>query len=219
VNEPLRIVVGEDQPLMREGIVSVLERAGFDVVAVAEDADTLVRATLAARPDVMLTDIRMPPSFREDGLRAAIEVRARDESIGVVVLSQYLEDSYALDLVGDQAARVGYLLKEKIASPEVLVDAIRRVADGGTALDPDVIARLIGRNRRAGPLDALTERERVVLSLMAEGLSNNAIAQRLVVTVAAVERHVTGILGKLNLPQDDAEHHRRVVAVLRFLQG
>ena len=196
-----------------------MERAGFDVVAVAEDAGPLVRATLAARPDVMLTDIRMPPTYREDGLQAAIEIRARDDRIGVVVLSQYLEDSYPLDLVGDQAARVGYLLKEKIASPQVLVDAIRRVADGGTALDPDVIARLIGRKRRAGPLDGLTERERVVLSLMAEGMSNNAIAQNLFVSVAAVERHVTGIFAKLNLPQDDAEHHRRVVAVLKFLQG
>lgn len=219
MGEPLRIVIGEDQPLMREGIVSVMERAGFDVVAVAEDAGTLVRATLAARPDVMLTDIRMPPTYRDDGLQAAIEIRARDNRIGVVVLSQYLEDSYPLDLVGDQAARVGYLLKEKIASPHVLVDAVRRVADGGTSLDPDVIARLIGRTRRAGPLDALTERERVVLSLMAEGLSNGAIAQHLVVSVAAVERHVTGIFAKLNLPQDDAEHHRRVAAVLKFLQG
>jgi DNA-binding NarL/FixJ family response regulator len=219
VGAPLRIVVGEDQPLMREGIVSVLERAGFDVVAAAEDAGALIRATLELRPDVMLTDIRMPPQNRDDGLQAAIDIRTQDDKIGVIVLSQYLEDDYALDLVGDQAARVGYLLKEKIASPQVLVDAVRRVAEGGTALDPDVIARLIVRKRPAGPLDVLTERERVVLSLMAEGLSNNAIAQRLVVSVAAVERHVTGILAKLSLPQDDAGHHRRVVAVLKFLRG
>lgn len=204
---------------MREGIVSVLQRAGLDIVAVAEDAVELVRATLDVRPDVMLTDIRMPPRNADDGLRAAIDIRQQDSTIGVVVLSQYLEDRYALDLVGDQAAGVGYLLKEKIASPELLVDAVRRVAQGGTALDPDVIARLIGRKRPAGPLDVLTPRERVVLSLMAEGLSNNAIAQRLVVSLAAVERHVTGIFTKLNLPQDDADHHRRVVAVLKFLRG
>lgn len=204
---------------MREGIVSVLERAGVQVAAVAADATTLVRAALEVRPDVVVTDIRMPPDYRDDGLRAAVAIREQNERIGVIVVSQYLEDRYALDLVGDRAAGVGYLLKEKVASPDVLVDAVRRVAAGESALDPDVIARLIGRKRPAGPIDQLTARERDVVTLMAEGWSNGAIAQRLVVTVAAVERHVTNIFVKLGLPQDDVDHHRRVVAVLSFLRG
>ncbi len=214
----LRVVIGEDQALVREGLTAVLERAGFDVVGVAGDAPGLVRTALAERPDVVLTDIRMPPHHSDDGLLAAVQIRQQDDRIGVIVVSQYLEDRYALELVGDRAAGVGYLLKEKIASGDVLSDAVRRVAAGGAALDPDVIARLMRRPRAASPLDRLTAREREVLALMAEGLSNTAIAGRLVVTVAAVERHVTGIFAKLDLPADDRQRHRRVVATLRFLR-
>lgn len=214
----LRIVVGEDQALVREGVVRMLERAGFDVVGTAGDAVDLVAKTLTHRPDVMVTDIRMPPDRTDDGLRAAVEVRRVDPGIGVVVLSQFLEDRFVHDLVGDRADGVGYLLKEKVADSAVLVDAVRRVAAGRSALDHDVIAALVGRRRLDSPLDDLTARERDVLALMAEGRSNQGIADRLVVTVPAVERHVTGIFAKLGLHRSDAEQHRRVLAVLRYLQ-
>lgn len=216
---PLRIVVGEDQALVREGVVRMIERAGLTVSGAAADADDLVRMVRAHRPDVMITDIRMPPGLTDDGLRAALEIRATEPGIGVIVLSQYLEDRFVLELVGDRAEGVGYLLKEKVANPEILIDAVRRVADGRSALDHDVIARLVGRKRVDSPLDYLTPREHDVLALMAEGRSNAGIAERLVVTVAAVERHVTGIFTKLGLDQSDAAHHRRVLAVLRYLQG
>jgi DNA-binding NarL/FixJ family response regulator len=216
---PLRIVVGEDQALVREGIVRMLERAGLTVAGVAADAVGLLEQARAHRPDVVITDIRMPPTLVDDGLRAAMEIRATEPGIGVIVLSQYLEDRFVLELVGDRADGVGYLLKEKVANPEVLVDAVRRVAAGRSALDPDVIARLVGRKRVDSPLAALTAREHDVLTLMAEGRSNGGIAERLVVTVPAVERHVTGIFIKLGLEQSDADQHRRVAAVLRYLQG
>jgi DNA-binding NarL/FixJ family response regulator len=196
----------------------MLERAGFEVVAAAGDAVDLMRKTRAERPDVMVTDIRMPPQRSDDGLRVAIEIRRTDPEIGVLVLSQFLEDRFVHELVGDRADGVGYLLKEKVADSAVLADAVRRVAAGRSALDHDVIAALVGRRRIDSPLDDLTKREREVLALMAEGRSNSGIADHLVVTVPAVERHVTGIFTKLGLHQSDAEQHRRVLAVLRSLQ-
>ncbi len=212
-----RVLVGEDQPLVREGIVRVLEEAGFEVVAVAGDATDLVRKAGGHHPDVVVTDIQMPPGNRDDGLRAAIEIRRRQPEVGVVVLSQYLEDRYALELVGDRADGVGYLLKDRLGDLALFVDAVRRVARGGSALDPEVVQRMVGRRRATGPLDDLTPRERQVLGLMAEGRSNLGIAEELVVTVAAVERHVTSIFGKLGLQQAPADH-RRVLAVLQYLK-
>jgi DNA-binding NarL/FixJ family response regulator len=197
----------------------MLERAGLTIAGVAADATDLVSLTRAFRPDVVITDIRMPPCLTDDGLRAAMEIRSTEPGIGVIVLSQYLEDRFVLELVGDRADGVGYLLKEKVSNPEVLIDAVRRVAAGRSALDPDVIARLVGRKRVNSPLGSLTPRERDVLALMAEGRSNGGIAERLVVTVPAIERHVTGIFTKLGLDQSDADQHRRVLAVLRYLQG
>jgi DNA-binding NarL/FixJ family response regulator len=218
VDRTLRIVVGEDQVLIREGVVRMLERAGFEIVGTAGDAVDLVRMTRTHRPDIMVTDIRMPPDHTDDGLRAAIEIRRTDPGIGVIVLSQFLEDRFVHELVGDRADGVGYLLKEKVADATVLVDAVHRVAAGRSALDHDVIAALVGRRRVDSPIEVLTPRERDVLALMAEGRSNGGIAEHLVVTVPAVERHVTGIFSKLGLHQSDADQHRRVLAVLKYLQ-
>jgi DNA-binding NarL/FixJ family response regulator len=218
VDRRLRIVVGEDHALVREGVVRMLERAGFDVVGTAGDALDMVQKTRTHRPDVMVTDIKMPPNRTDDGLRAAIEIRRTEPEIGVLVLSQFLEDRFVHELVGDRADGVGYLLKEKVGDSTVLVDAVRRVAAGRSALDHDVIAALVGRRRMDSPLDDLTPRERDVLALMAEGRSNGSIADHLVVTVPAVERHVTGIFTKLGLHRSDADQHRRVLAVLRYLQ-
>ena len=213
----VRVVVGEDQPLVRAGIVGVLEESGFEVVAVAGDAPDLVRKARAHNPDVVVCDIQMPPDSTDDGLRAAIEIRAALPTAGVLVLSQFLEDRYALDLVGDRAEGVGYLLKDRVADLSLFADAVRRVARGGSALDPEVVQRMVGRRRDAGPLDQLTPREREVLSLMAEGRSNQGIADQLVVSLAAVERHITNIFGKLGL-RAVPEDHRRVLAVLQFLR-
>jgi DNA-binding NarL/FixJ family response regulator len=212
----IRVVVGEDQPLIREGVVHVLEGAGFEVVGVAADAEDLLRKARAHRPDVVVTDIRMPPGDADDGLQAALTIREEQPDIGVLVLSQFLESRYALDLVADRAEGVGYLLKDRVGDVPAFTDAVRRVARGGSALDPDVVERMVGRPRADGPLGELTAREREVLALMAEGLSNQAIADRLVITVAGVERHVTRIFGKLGLHQT-AEHHRRVLAVVEYL--
>lgn len=212
-------MVADDSTLIREGLVHVLERAGFEVLAAVGDAQELLSRVAALNPDVVITDIQMPPDHAEDGLRAAVELRRTRPEIGVILLSQHLEDEYAFDLVGERPEGAGYLLKEKIANPNLLADAVRRVAEGGAALDPDVISRLVGRKRAAGPLDELTPRERDVLALMAEGRSNTGIAQILVVTVAAVERHVTNIFAKLNLHQSSSSQHRRVLAVLTYLQG
>jgi len=211
------VVVGEDQPIVREGIVRVLERAGFEVVGTAADGPDLVRKARAHHPDVVITDIQMPPDQTDDGLRAAREIREGDPGVGVLVLSQFLESRYALELVGERAEGVGYLLKEKVGDVAAFTDAVQRVAGGGSALDPEVVALLVGRKRRESPLDELTGREREVLTLMAEGRSNAGIADELVVTVAAVERHVTSIFSKLGLRQSP-EQHRRVLAVLRYLQ-
>jgi DNA-binding NarL/FixJ family response regulator len=214
---PIRVVVGEDEPLVREGIVRVLEEAGCEVLGVAGDAEDLVRKAGAHQPDVVIADIQMPPDLTDDGLRAAQKIRASQPEIGVVVLSQFLEDRYALDLVGDRAQGVGYLLKDRVGDLALFIDAIRRVARGGSALDPEVVQRMVGRRREEGPLDELTPREREVLGLMAEGRSNQGIAHALVVTVAAVERHVTSIFSKLGLHQAP-EDHRRVLAVLQYLR-
>jgi len=198
--------------------VHVLQDGGFDVVGAAADARALVRMASAYRPDVVVADIQMPPDHADDGLRAALQIRAARPGVGVLVLSQFLEDSYVFDLVADGAQGVGYMLKEKIGDLAMFTDAVRRVAGGGSALDPDVVARLVGRKREASPVDALTPRERQVLALIAEGRSNAGIARELVVTVAAVERHVTSIFDKLGLHQSP-EQHRRVLAVLKFLRA
>jgi DNA-binding NarL/FixJ family response regulator len=213
----VRVVVGEDQPLVREGIVRVLEKAGFEVVGVAGDAPDLLRKTNAHKPDVVVTDIQMPPDGTDDGLRAAIEIRAARPDTGVVVLSQFLEDRYALELVGERADGVGYLLKERVGDLKLFVESVRRVAAGGSALDPQVIQRMLGRRRSTSPLDDLTPRERDVMALMAEGRSNGGIAAELTVTIPAVERHVTHIFDKLGLRQAP-EDHRRVLAVLEYLR-
>jgi DNA-binding NarL/FixJ family response regulator len=215
---PIRVLVGEDQPIVREGIVHVLADSGFEVVGTADNARDLVRMARSGRPDVVVTDIQMPPDHADDGLRAALEIRSAQPGVGVLVLSQFLEDRYAYDLVADGAQGVGYLLKEKVGDLRVFTDAVRRVADGGSALDPDVVARLVGRLRRSSPLDRLTKRETEVLSLIAEGYSNAGVARELVVTVAAVERHVTSIFDKLGL-QQSPDQHRRVLAVLNYLQS
>jgi DNA-binding NarL/FixJ family response regulator len=212
------VAVGEDQPIVREGIVHILQDGGFEVVATAGDAQELVRKVRTYRPDVVVTDIQMPPDHTYDGLRAALEIRAAQPEVGVLILSQFLEDRYAFELVADGAQGVGYLLKEKVGDLRMFTDAVRRVASGGSALDPDVVARLIGRPRRNSPLDQLTKRERQVLSLIAEGRSNAGVADELVITIAAVERHVTSIFDKLDLRQSP-EQHRRVVAVLTYLRG
>jgi DNA-binding NarL/FixJ family response regulator len=214
----MRVVVAEDSVLLREGIVRLLDEAGFEVVGQAGDAEDLVRKVAAHKPDVAVVDIRMPPTSTDDGLRAALEIRASLPGTGVLVLSQYVEEGYALDLVGDKAEGTGYLLKDRVADVERFVEAVRRVGEGGSVLDPEVVATLLGRRRRDDPLAELTDREREVLALMAEGRSNNAIADQLVVTERAVEKHVTSIFSKLDLAPA-AEDHRRVLAVLTFLRA
>ena len=210
----LRVVVAEDQALLRAGLVGILERAGIEVVAEAADADDLIRKARAHKPDAVVTDVQMPPDRTDDGLRAAVLLRRELPGTGVLVLSQFLEESYAVDLVGDDASGVGYLLKDRVGDVGTFVDAVRRVAEGGSALDPRVVATMLGRHRKDDPLAGLSPREREVLSLMAEGLSNQGIAERLYVTPAAVEKHVTGIFNKLNLGHEPTEH-RRVLASSR----
>ena len=213
----IRVVVGEDEPLVREGIVRVLEEAGLEVAGVADDAQDLLRKVGAHHPDVVITDIQMPPDHTDDGLRAAQRIRSSQPEVGVVVLSQFLEDRYALELVGDRAEGVGYLLKDRVGDLGLFIDAIRRVAHGGTALDPEVVERMVGRRRKGSPIDQLTPRDREVLALMAEGRSNRGIARALVVTVAAIERHVTSIFSELGL-RPAPDDHRRVLAVLQYLR-
>ena len=215
---PVRAIVADDSVLLREGIVRLLESGGFEVVAQAGDAEDLMRKALAHKPDVAIIDIRMPPRQADDGLRAAVEIRRRLPETGVLVLSQYVEESYALDLVAESAERTGYLLKDRVADVDRFLDSVRRVGEGGSALDPEVVAHLMGRRRSDDPIDELTPREREVLALMAEGRSNQAIADQLVVSERAVEKHVTNILSKLRL--DPApEDHRRVLAVLANLRS
>jgi DNA-binding NarL/FixJ family response regulator len=212
----VRVIVADDSVLLREGIVRLLEEAGFDVVGQAGDGEELVRKAKAHKPDVAIIDIRMPPTHTDEGLRAARAIRDELPETGVLVLSQYLEEDYARELLGDDAAGVGYLLKDRVSDLDRFSDAIRRVAEGGSALDPDVVSQMLGRRRVKDPLEELTPREREVLGLMAEGRTNQAIAEALVISERAVEKHVTGIFSKLDLPPA-AEDHRRVLAVLAYL--
>ena len=214
----MRVVLADDAVLLREGTARLLQDAGFEIVGQAGDGDELMLKVRSYSPDVVVTDIRMPPTHTDEGLRAAQEIRERHPATGVLVLSQYLEADYALELLSGSAEGVGYLLKDRISDVEEFAAAVRRVGEGGSALDPAIVSRLVGRRRRDNPIDTLTPREREVLSLMAEGLSNGAISGRLFVTERAVEKHVTSIFGKLRLGAD-AESHRRVLAVLAFLQG
>jgi DNA-binding NarL/FixJ family response regulator len=214
----VRLVVADDSVLLRQGVVSVLEGAGFDVVAEAGDADDLVRKVGAHKPDLAVVDVRMPPDNTDDGLRAAIKLRAEHPDLKVLVLSQYVEPDYAQALLAGNAAGVGYLLKDRVSDVEHFIDAVQRVAGGGSALDPEVVANLVGRQQPDSPVERLTPREREVLGLMAEGRSNAAIASEFIVSERAVEKHVTSIFNKLDLAPAPADH-RRVLAVLAYLRG
>ena len=212
----MRVVIAEDSVLLREGVARLLEDAGFDVVAQTGSADDVMLKVRSYTPDVVIVDIRMPPTHTDEGLRAAQEIREKHPGTGVLVLSQYVEAAYALELLAESAEGVGYLLKDRVSDVGEFAAAVRRVAEGGSALDPAIVSQLVGRRRGDDPLDSLTPREREVLELMAEGRSNQGIAERLVVTERAVEKHVTSIFGKLRLPPA-AEDHRRVLAVLAYL--
>jgi DNA-binding NarL/FixJ family response regulator len=213
-----RVVVAEDDVLLREGICRILREAGFDVVAHAGDAESFLRRALAHRPDVVVVDVQMPPGHGDDGLVAAIELRRRLPDTGVLVLSQSLSEHYALELIRDRAEGVGYLMKERVGDIEAFVDAVARVAAGGSVLDPEIVARMVGPRRAEGPVGELTSRERDVLASMAEGNSNQGIAEALLISEAAVEKHITSIFHKLGL-SPDTSGHRRVRAVLMYLQG
>ncbi len=214
----LRVVIAEDDVLFREGIARLLAEAGFEVVARAGDAEDFMRKALAYRPDVAVVDIQMPPGRGADGMRAALELRARLPKTGVLVLSGHYEETYAVDLLGQSAEGVGYLLKERVGEVETFTDAVSRVAAGGTALDPEVVSRMLGRRRaRGGPLAQLTDREREVLAQLAEGKSNLGIAEALLISTAAVEKHVTSIFGKLGI-ESSPKGHRRVLAAVTYLR-
>jgi len=214
---PLRVVVADDSVLLREGVARLLVDAGFEVVGQVDNAEDLVRRVGFAKPDVAIVDIRMPPTHTDEGLRAAKRIRERYPQVGVLVLSQYVEAGYAMELLSESSEGVGYLLKDRVSDIDEFASAVRRVGQGGSALDPAVVSQLVGRHRRDDPLAELTPREREVLELMAEGRSNTGIAERMVVTERAVETHVTSIFQKLGLPQA-SEDHRRVLAVLTYLR-
>ncbi|MGP3987915.1 response regulator [Streptomyces sp. 3N207] len=216
---PLRIVIAEDGVLLREGMVQLLQRFGHEVSAAVGDGEALLAAVREHRPQLVVADVRMPPDFTDEGLRAARALQAEQPELAVLVLSQYVEQTFAEELLenGEQGAGMGYLLKERVGDVKEFMDAVGRVADGITVVDPEVVRQLLARRR--GPLERLTPREREVLALMAEGHSNAAIARRLVVTEAAVAKHIAGILLKLELPADDPDVNRRVVAVLTYLRG
>jgi DNA-binding NarL/FixJ family response regulator len=215
----VRVVIADDSVLLREGISRLLAEGGIDVVAGAGDAGSLLAAVEAEMPDLAVIDVRMPPGHRDEGLRAAIEIRARWPSVGLLVLSQFVEERYAAELLSAQASGVGYLLKDRVGDVAEFLGAVERVAAGGTAIDPEVIRQILARTRRKDPLAGLTPREREVLGLMAEGHSNRSIAERLVVSPGAVEKHVSNIFLKLGLPPGDERHQRRVMAVIRYLNG
>lgn len=215
--ESLTVVIGEDDVLLREGIVRLLAEAGLEVVAQTGDAEDFLRRSLAHRPDVAVVDVQMPPGREDDGLQAALELRRQRPDTGVLLLSQFYEDHYARELIGERAEGVGYLLKERVGDVDTFINAINRVAGGGTALDTEVVARMLGRRREDRPLDRLSPREWDVLTAMAEGKSNRGIAESLFVTQAAVEKHVTSIFEKLEL-EPAATDHRRVLAVLTYLR-
>ena len=213
----MRVVIAEDLALLRDGLTRLLRDNGFDVVGAVWDADALLEAVTRERPEIAIVDIRLPPSFRDEGVRAALELREQAPDTAILVVSQYVEPTYATELLADGRGGVGYLLKDRIMDVDDFVDAVRRVANGGTALDPEVVAQLFSRQQPDGPLEALTPRELEVLARMAEGRSNAAIAEELVLTVGAVEKHIANILMKLRLPPSESDH-RRVLAVLTYLQ-
>jgi DNA-binding NarL/FixJ family response regulator len=214
----VRVVIAEDLALLRDGLARLLRDNGFEVVAAVEDGASLLRAVQDERPEIAIVDIRLPPTFRDEGLRAALDLRERAPETAIMIVSQYVEHTYANELLADGRGGIGYLLKDRIMDVNDFVDAVRRVANGGTALDPQVVSRLIKRRRSDGPLERLTPREREVLSLMAEGRSNSGIASQLVLTVGAIEKHVASILSKLRIPPSESDH-RRVLAVITYLQG
>jgi DNA-binding NarL/FixJ family response regulator len=213
----VRVVIAEDLALLRDGLTRLLRDNGFEVVAAVQDGDALIHSVLLERPEVAIVDIRLPPTFRDEGLRAALQLRELAPETAVLIVSQYVEQAYAAELLADGRGGVGYLLKDRIMEVDEFVEAVRRVAGGGTALDPEVVAQLFARRQTHGPLEQLTPRETEVLGLMAEGRSNSAIAAELVLTVGAVEKHVANIFGKLRLPPSDTDN-RRVLAVLAYLR-
>lgn len=213
----MRVVVADDWKLLREGLAELLGQAGFEVVGRAGDAADLLRKVGAHRPDVAVVDVRMPPTHTDEGLRAAAEIRTRFPGTGVLILSQYIDEAYAVELFGEGADGLGYLLKDRVADLDRFVEAVRRVGEGGSVLDPEVVATMLGRRRDQDPLAVLSPREHEVIELMAEGRSNQAIGEQLVISQRAVEKHVTGIFEKLELPSE-AETHRRVLAVLAYLR-
>jgi DNA-binding NarL/FixJ family response regulator len=217
MTDPIRVVIADDSVLLREGLARLLEEYGFEVAGQAGDAEDLLRKVGAHKPDVAVVDVRMPPTHTDEGLRAAHKIRDEFPDTGVLVLSQYCEERYAVDLIGDRAEGVGYLLKERVGDVDAFIDAVGRVASGGSALDPEVVSRMLGRRARQSPLAELSPRERDVLAAMAEGKSNIGIAEELFVTEAAVEKHVTGIFQKLGLGPTPTEH-RRVLAVLTYVR-
>ena len=214
----MRVVIAEDSVLLREGLVRLLTDAGLEVVAAVEEPEALLRAVDEHRPDICVVDIRMPPTHTDEGVRAALVIRAQHAGVAVLMLSQYVEERYATDLIASDTRGFGYLLKDRVADVTEFVEAVRRVGAGGTALDPEVVSQLLVRSRRKDPLGALTPRETDVMRLMAEGRSNNGIAAELVVSEGAVEKHVSSIFTKLALPPAEQDH-RRVLAVLRYLEG
>jgi len=214
----VRVVLADDSLLLREGLVRLLEETGFEVLAQSGTADDLLRHVAMHKPDVAIVDIKMPPTHTDEGLRAAQTIREKHPKVGVVVLSQYVEPGYAMELLAESAEGVGYLLKDRISDLEEFAGAVRRVGEGGSALDPAVVSELVGRRRRDDPLEELTAREREVIELMAEGRSNAAIAKAMFVTERAVEKHVTSIFQKLRLPASEQDH-RRVLAVLQYLRS
>ena len=214
----MRVAIAEDLALLRDGLTRLLRDSGCDVVAAVEDGDALVAAVEREKPDVAIVDVRLPPTFTDEGVRAALRAREVVPGTPVLILSAYVEQTYAAELLADGGGGVGYLLKDRVADPDEFVAAVRRVAAGGTALDPEAVAQLFALRRGHAPLDELTPREREVLGLMAEGRSNSGIAREIVVTEGAVEKHISSILGKLGLPRSD-DDHRRVLAVLAYLRG
>ncbi len=218
MTDPVRVVIAEDSAILRDGLVQLLVDRGFVVTGAVSEPDALRRSVERVRPDVAIVDIRMPPTFTDEGLRAAIDLRRTHKGLGILLFSQYIETRYAAELLADDAAGIGYLLKDRVADVSDFVEALMRVASGGTALDPEVVTQLLGASGRSASISVLSNREREVLSLMAEGRSNAAIAGQLVISEGAVEKHVANIFTKLDLPVSQSDH-RRVLAVLRFLES